>query len=260
MKILALVSSYRLKGNTAQVVNLINAQMRKMAARINEPLEFETLFLGRLDIGLCRGCRVCFNVSEDKCPLKDDLLAVKSKMKAADGLIFASPVYVGDVNGIMKNLIDRLAHVCHRPEFGGKCAYFLATTGGSSTSHTIRTMQATISWGLHIVGARGFKTGALMPCVEIEDRYGADIHNIARKFFAAIHKREFTRPSFLSLMTFKIQQWSLAKANPGTVDYQYWDGRGWINPRRSFYIEHNSHPFNLSLARFVGGVLGRLWA
>jgi multimeric flavodoxin WrbA len=121
MKILAIVSSYRKKGNTAQVVRLIEERMRHLAARKYEALRFDTLYLGQYDVQMCRGCRVCFDKGEDKCPLRDDLLAIKTKMSTADGVIFASPVYVGDVNGAMKNLIDRLAHVCHRPEFAGNC-------------------------------------------------------------------------------------------------------------------------------------------
>ena len=50
-------------------------------------------------------------------------------MDAADGIIFASPVYVNDVSGIAKTWIDRLAYVCHRPAFAGKCAYLIATVG-----------------------------------------------------------------------------------------------------------------------------------
>lgn len=260
MNILAIVSSYRAKGNTSQVVNLIEDKMRELTARQGEPLRFETVYLGKYEIQMCRGCRVCFDVGEHKCPLRDDLLSIKSKMKAADGLIFASPLYVGDVNGAMKNLIDRLAHVCHRPEFAGKCAYFLVTTGGSPTSHAIRTMQATISWGLHIVGSSGFITGARMPRAELEERYHKKIYKIGRDLFEAVHKRKYAKPSFLSLMTFKIQQWSRSKSDQQTVDYHYWAQQDWTNPRRQFYIPHRSNPVMVATARLVGGMLGRLWA
>ena len=116
MKILTCVGSYRKNGNTARVVGLIEEQLQKVAAHNNEALEIETVYLGHHDIGICRGCRVCFDKGEEQCPLSDDLLAIKSKIKESDGIIIASPVYVNDVNGIVKNWIDRLAHVCHRPD------------------------------------------------------------------------------------------------------------------------------------------------
>jgi multimeric flavodoxin WrbA len=102
MRILALVSSNRKKGNTARFVQLVAAQVQALAARHNTPFEFETLALGDLDIRPCRGCRVCFDRGEDKCPLKDDIPAIRAKMGAADGLILASPLYVKDVNGVAK--------------------------------------------------------------------------------------------------------------------------------------------------------------
>jgi multimeric flavodoxin WrbA len=260
MYILAIVSSYRAKGNTSGVVKLIEGEMRLLASREGAPLRFETVYLGEYDLQMCRGCRVCFDIGEYKCPLRDDLLTIKSKMKAADGLIFASPVYVGDVNAPMKNLIDRLAHVCHRPEYPGKCVYFLATTGGSSTSHAIRTMGATISWGWHMVGSSGFKTGARMPHDEIAARYQKEIQKVARKLFTAVQERRYARPSFLSLMTFKIQQWSYSRADQQTLDYQYWAQQNWTNPKQQFFIQHNAHPMVVTMARLVGGMLGRLWA
>ena len=95
------------------------------------PLVFETIYLVDMDMHPCKGCRTCFDRGEDKCPLKDDIPAIKAKMDAADGVILASPVYMDDVSGLVKTWIDRLAYVSHRPAFGGKCAYPIATVGGS---------------------------------------------------------------------------------------------------------------------------------
>ena len=144
MRILALVGSYRRNGNTDQIVRLIEEQLRQVAARHQELLEIETVYLGRQTINPCRGCRVCFDMGEDKCPCRDDLLTIKAEMKSADGVLVASPVYVDDGNGITKNWIDRLAHVCHRPEFAGKCAFLVVTVAASPTSHSLRTLSAAL--------------------------------------------------------------------------------------------------------------------
>ena len=163
MQILALVGSYRKHGNTARIVGLIAEQLQEQAARHAEKLEVETLYLAHQDIAPCRGCRVCFDQGEELCPLQDDLPAVKAMMEEADALIIASPVYVHDVNGVVKNWIDRLAFVCHRPEFADKCAYLVATVASSPTNHALRTLKIALSdWGYHIVGQAGFKIGALM--------------------------------------------------------------------------------------------------
>ena len=85
MKILTLVSSYRKNGNTAKIIQQVQEKMLDLADSQHVPLEFETIFLGHLNLLPCRGCRVCFDRGEQFCPLKDDLLEIKSKMKRADG-------------------------------------------------------------------------------------------------------------------------------------------------------------------------------
>jgi multimeric flavodoxin WrbA len=253
MKILVCHGSYRSNGNTARVLSLIEEQMRRQADRVGEKLDFETVNLGQSNIQMCRGCRICFDRGENHCPLKDDLLAIKAKMKAANAVIVASPVYVDDVSGITKNWIDRLAHVCHRPEFSGKPAFLLATTGASSTSHTLQTMNALMYWGFHIIGRAGFKTGALSKREEINTRYGAKIEQIARIIFQAVHQEVV--PSFLSLMIFKIQQIGWQKQNPNSIDYQYWKGNGWLDPRRVFFTNQRANRLKVTLARLVGSAL-----
>lgn len=253
MKILAFNGSYRTNGNTARVLSLIEEQLRIQADRAGESLDFETVDLGHLNIQMCRGCRICFDRGEDHCPLKDDLLEIKAKMKETDAVILASPVYVDDVSGITKNWIDRLAHVCHRPEFFGKYAYLLATTGGTSTSHTLRTMNALMYWGFHIIGRAGFKTGALSKRDEINNQYAAKIGQIAQTIFHAIHQ-EMT-PSFFSLMVFKIQQLGWRRVNPDSIDYRYWNGNGWLDPRRIFYTNQRANWLKVTLARLVGSAL-----
>ena len=152
MRVLAIVSSYRKQGNTARVVELVNRAMRDISRSKGDTSEFELIHLGHLNIEMCRGCRVCFNQGEAKCPLQDDLLVIKAKILAADALILASPVYVEDVNGIIKNWIDRMAHVCHRPEFAGKYAYALTTSGVGSTNHALRTLNTALrTWGFYII-------------------------------------------------------------------------------------------------------------
>jgi len=259
MKILALVSSYRRRGNTARIVEMIEGHMEAIAAPRNGSLEFETLHLAHMDIQMCRGCRTCFDHGEERCPLKDDVPAIKAKIDEADGVILASPVYVDDVNGVAKNWIDRLAYVCHRPAFAGKCAYLIATVADSPTSHTLRTMNTALrTWGFHVVGQAGFKMGALMPQDEMESRYRRETAGVAEALFHAVSQRSYLRPSFLSLMIFKIQQdaWQHKDAE-GTVDYAYWKGQGWFDPDQTFYIEHRANRVKVTLARVAGSVIGR---
>ncbi len=256
MKILICVGSYRKGGNTDRLVNLIKAHMQAEADRHQTALELETLYLGHLAIAPCRGCRACFDRGEDKCPLKDDLLSVKDKMRQADGLLIASPVYVDDVSGITKTWIDRLAHLCHRPEFAGKCAYLLATVGSSPTGHALDTLYLALStWGFHIVGRAGFKMGALMPTEEAQKRHDALAEKIARGLFQEIHQRRFLYPTFRALVTFQIYQQVWRKASPDQLDYRYWSEQGWLDSRRDFYYPHKAGMLKVALARLTGSMI-----
>ena len=140
MKIVAIISSHRKNGHTSRIVSLLKEEVEKLALDDGETIDFEKLFLGDYEINHCKGCRACMERSEEFCPWKDDVPLIKSKIKEADGMIFASPVYVGDVSSSMKALIDRLAYTCHRQEFYDKCALILVTTNATSLKRTIHTM------------------------------------------------------------------------------------------------------------------------
>lgn len=258
MKILALIGSHRNNGNTSRMVDMFAKQMQAEAERTGEPFEFESLNLGHADIRACRGCRVCFDKGEALCPLKDDIPAIKQKMQDADAWMIATPVYVGDVSGILKNWEDRLAYICHRPEFGGKSIFLLATTGGSPATIAFYSLRALMSWGLVFQGQVCFKTGALMENQELARRYTAASRKHARRFFRDVQHQQDARPSFLSLMMFAIQQYTWSREDPQTYDYQYWYAQGWTDPRSTFYFPHKANPFKVGLARLVGGVLARL--
>ncbi len=256
IKILVLNGSYRINGNTARTISLIEEQLQIEARQVGTDLSVEGVNLGHVNLQFCRGCRVCFDQGEDKCPLKDDLLVVKDKIQASDGVLIATPVYVNDVNGIMKNWIDRMAHVCHRPEFAGKCAFLLATVADGPVSHALSTLSMGLrTWGFHLVGQAGFKTGALTRREDIQVRYQKQIKKIASALFHSIHKRQYMQPSFFSLLTFYIQQRSWRKNANDSYDYRYWKSRGWIDEGQVFYNEQNAPRIKVALARFFGALL-----
>lgn len=255
MHILAIVGSQRKRGNTARFVQMIAAELEVRADAARQPLTFETVYLGDLDIRPCRGCRSCFDQGEAKCPLRDDLPALKAQMDAADGLLLASPVYMDDVSGLTKTWIDRLSYVSHRPAFGGKCAYPIATVGSSSTRHTLRTMNAALlTWGYHLVGQTGLKMGALAPAAEME-RYQPAAAKVAEKLFGAIARQDPLRPSFVSLLAFKIQQLAWQRAD--SYDVAYWRAQGWLAPACTFYAPHRAGRLKVALARAAGAVMAR---
>jgi len=70
-----------------------------------EGLETELITLAGKKIQPCDGCRSC--VETGKCHLKDDFDRVFAKMKKADGILLATPVYYGASTPQITSLISR---------------------------------------------------------------------------------------------------------------------------------------------------------
>ncbi len=258
MKLLAIIGSHRKNGNTANIVNMLNYELSSQAN--NNEITVDTVYLAHQNIQMCRGCRVCFDQGEQFCPLKDDLLQIKEKIDTSDVIILASPVYVEDVTGVMKNWIDRMAFVCHRPEYFGKAAYILSTSGLGSTNHTLITMnKAARTWGFSIIGQTTFITNAFMEQEELNKRYKTKISKIADKMIKYYLSSRNLKPSFLALMIFAIQQLYYKKDNnKDTLDYKYWVNRGWLDKDCTYYSKTKSNMLKVILARNVGRLLAKI--
>jgi multimeric flavodoxin WrbA len=108
-------------------------------------IEYKLLMLGELNLQQCRGCYACIAHGEEKCPLKDDRDLVVNEMLDADGVIFASPVYVNHIYGLMKSFFDRIGYESHRPRFFGKQAMVMAVCGGFGADKATEYMSGILT-------------------------------------------------------------------------------------------------------------------
>jgi len=103
MKILALNGSHRgEKGCTQWLLDKLAEGARLAGA------DFETVALAQQNIKLCTGCEGCHISGHCVYEQEDDVQAIFARMKAADILIYATPVYVFSMSGLMKTFLDRL--------------------------------------------------------------------------------------------------------------------------------------------------------
>ncbi len=103
MKVVGIVGSPRKKGNTEMLTE------HTLKAIAEEGLDTELIPLAGLDIRPCNACMVC--LKEERCPIKDDLFPIYLKMKEADGIILASPVYYGSATALIKSLMERAGYI-----------------------------------------------------------------------------------------------------------------------------------------------------
>jgi multimeric flavodoxin WrbA len=99
--IIGIVGSPRRGGNTERLTK------EALQAASEEGAETELITLAGKEIKPCDGCRQCREKKID-CHIKDDLGPIFHKVLAADGLILATPVYVGSATAQTKAFIDRV--------------------------------------------------------------------------------------------------------------------------------------------------------
>lgn len=106
--VIAFASSPRIDGNSDILCGGILAGARSAGG------EIEKIHLDKLHIAPCLGCEKCLESVEAPCVIDDDMSALIEKIKNADGLVFASPIYFCSVNGQMKIFLDRLNAIFDR--------------------------------------------------------------------------------------------------------------------------------------------------
>ncbi|MFC1949548.1 flavodoxin family protein [Chloroflexota bacterium] len=107
MKILGLSCSPRRQGNT----DILLGEALKGAQQ--EGAEVELYSISGKDIKPCDGCGACNETGE--CHIEDDMQELYNKLLAADGIIFASPVYFYNITAQAKAILDRTIAL-NRPE------------------------------------------------------------------------------------------------------------------------------------------------
>jgi multimeric flavodoxin WrbA len=102
-RVLAFNSSPRKgKGNTSLILDPFIEGMRGAGADVDLYYNYD------LKIKPCRGCFNCWLKTPGVCFHKDDMQQLLPKMRGADVIVYATPVYSYGMNAQMKNLIDRM--------------------------------------------------------------------------------------------------------------------------------------------------------
>jgi multimeric flavodoxin WrbA len=146
MRIAAVCGSLRQESNTNKLV--------RVAAEA-AGCDCDVIELAGLSIKPCTGCGVCM-MNEGKCPIDDDMQGAYETLLAADGFIIGGPTYFMDINGAVKDFIDRSMAVKYRDigpaysesmpwlgtvPFNGKPAVLLVTVAGGGHERALETLK-----------------------------------------------------------------------------------------------------------------------
>ncbi len=190
----------------------------------------EIVFLSECNLGICRGCKSCFNRGEEHCPFKDDRDILIEKMMKSDGVVFASPVYSFQVSALMKIFLDRLGFVFHRPCFHGKTFTCIVVQGIMGGGKVVKYLEFA-GRGLGFNVSKGICITALEPMTERDRRkMNETLAHFGKRFHEQLSKPAFVAPSILQLTIFRMAR-TRVKLMLGNEsrDYCYYRDHGWFD-------------------------------
>lgn len=94
-------------------------------------------------IGFCTGCLACQRTQ--RCVIKDDAIEIADKVKGADILVFATPIYYYEMCGQMKTILDR-CNPLYPSEYSFRDVYLLATAADENESAIDGAVKGLQGW------------------------------------------------------------------------------------------------------------------
>jgi multimeric flavodoxin WrbA len=146
-KILVFMGSPRRKGNSSLLAQQVQSGAEAAGA------EVESFFLHDMNVQPCDACDACRDKTDTDCILDDDLKDIFPKLRRADGIVIASPVYWFTVSAQTKLFMDRWyalggpeGYALKGKEFGIVLTYADEDPFTSGAVNALRTFQDALNF------------------------------------------------------------------------------------------------------------------
>ena len=136
-KVLIISTSPRKGGNSEILADEFAAGAREAGH------EVEKVCLYDKTINFCKGCLACQKTQ--CCVIHDDADAIMRKMKDADVIVFATPIYYYEMCGQMKTMLDR-ANPLFPSEYAFRDIYLLASAAENEESAVDGAVNGLKGW------------------------------------------------------------------------------------------------------------------
>lgn len=100
-RIVVLLGSPRKKGNSSKLAGHVSRGAASRGASV------ETFYLNGMKIRPCQACMKCQEEGSPGCAIQDDMQDLYPKLKEADVVVIASPIYWFNMSAQTKTVIDR---------------------------------------------------------------------------------------------------------------------------------------------------------
>lgn len=144
MKLLAIVGSPRLKGNTNYLVDQALGEAAKLG------IQTDKIVLSQYKVNPCIGCEDCAQL-DGCCLQKDDAGWILEKFREADGVILATPVYWYNVSAQMKAFIDRNYFLYkHDCKYRARAVGIIVVAEMEAIEDTLHTLNQFVDWSFDV--------------------------------------------------------------------------------------------------------------
>ena len=153
--VMIVIGSPRKRGNSSILAKQVASGAEDAGAKV------ELFFLHGMNIKPCSACEGCRKKRATGCVIRDDMQKLYPKMRAADAIVIASPIYWFTVSAQTKLFMDRWYafgadenyKVLAEKKFGIVLAYADADPFSSGAVNALRTFQDAFNYlGAEVVG------------------------------------------------------------------------------------------------------------
>jgi len=222
MKILAIHGSPRtVRSNTRRLAQFV------LEGAAEDGAETEMIDLCDLRVTPCTACEGCS--FSGICVFDDDVPLIIERMKEADGIVFASPVYIDNITGQMKVFFDRLADAIHYQILAGKYGCSVATTHTSGGDEIVAYQNHVLNYlAVVSVGGISVPTGGDTDAVDARE---AEARALGKKLAEAIAKGFCDPVQETGIAGNRVFFRDLVIENRDlrTEEYDRWVRMGWIS-------------------------------
>ena len=103
----------------------------------------EKISLKGKSLAFCKGCLSC--IQTGKCVISDDAVEIAERMRNAEVIAFATPIYYYEMSGQMKTLLDR-ANSLYAADYAFREIYLLTSAADEPDSVPDRALHGLEGW------------------------------------------------------------------------------------------------------------------
>ncbi|MDP1553809.1 MAG: NADPH-dependent FMN reductase, partial [Methanobacteriaceae archaeon] len=126
------------------------------------------------------------------------------------------------VSGLMKNYIDRMAYVFHRPRFFQQRGMVISSTAGSGLNETLDYLENLHIWGF----GKMIKLGVICPpwptSEGLKKKNRKKVEDASLKFFKNLKKGGLSKPTFTEYVHFRFMKFMSEMKEYMPADHEFY--------------------------------------